>query len=259
MSLTGRSVKALYPLALAEGEGVGTAYEYVAKGWVLQRWWQDRPLPRTLLVAGLPEKYGTGLDWLWLAHAWGAHPFVADERPAALARLADSLKAAQAAGFLTGLDVTILRVASLVTLPTTNQPIDLAASSEVMQRLSPDERRAHIANLTGLAQTVALFAPNGDNPAHTTISGLQGITLAEWRALLQNGPAGQSWRTGYVDLPPFPPGVTRNAAQRVQAGQGRLEALAMWGLSQYARLEVWLPQALTQRYAHIVYGLYRRQ
>ena len=33
-----RSIKSLYPLALAEGEGVGTAYEYFAKRLILGRW-----------------------------------------------------------------------------------------------------------------------------------------------------------------------------------------------------------------------------
>lgn len=258
MSFGERSVKALYPLALAEGEGVGTAYEYVAKGWVLQRWWQDRPRPRSLLVAGLPEKYGAGLDWLWLAYAWGIRPIIIDERPAALAHLQDSLKAAQSVGLLAGLDIIILRVASLATIPDTITPIDLAASSEVVQRLTPDERSTYVNQLAGLAEAVALFAPNGDNPAHTTISGLSGITLTEWRALLDNRLAGESWRTGYVDRPPFPPGVTRSAAQRAQASQGRLEGAAMWGLSQYARLETRLPQALMRRHAHILYGLSRR-
>ena len=32
------SIKTLYPLALAEGEGVGTAYEYFTKRLHLVRW-----------------------------------------------------------------------------------------------------------------------------------------------------------------------------------------------------------------------------
>lgn len=33
-----RSIKSLYALALAEGEGVGTAYEYFAKRLAMSRW-----------------------------------------------------------------------------------------------------------------------------------------------------------------------------------------------------------------------------
>jgi hypothetical protein len=62
-------------------------------------------------------------------------------------------------------------------------------------------------------------------------------------------------RAGYIDMPPFPPGITRSDDQREQATSGRLEAFAMWGLQQYARGERLLPRALRQRQSHIVYAL----
>ncbi len=38
------SIKTLYSLALAEGEGVGTAYEYFAKRLILASWLNGKPL-----------------------------------------------------------------------------------------------------------------------------------------------------------------------------------------------------------------------
>ena len=54
---TNATVKSLYPLALAEGEGVGTAYEYLAKRLTLSRWLgaaAGRPVSTPYLTAGHP-------------------------------------------------------------------------------------------------------------------------------------------------------------------------------------------------------------
>src|SRR5580700_9365502 len=59
-----RSIKALYPFALAEGEGVGTAYEYVAKRRVMKPLFERVSAGSRVLIAGLPEKYGTSLDFV---------------------------------------------------------------------------------------------------------------------------------------------------------------------------------------------------
>ena len=100
-----------------------------------------------------------------------------------------------------------------------------------------------------LSPAVALFAPNGENPAHTNLSGLAGLSLQQLRALI-----GDSGRTGYIDMPPFPPGMTRSDEQREQATSGRFEAAAMWGLGLFARAERFLPAVLRRRQSHIVYA-----
>jgi hypothetical protein len=96
------SIKSLYALALAEGEGVGTAYEYYAKRLALGRWLKQVGRPVRMLVAGLPQKYGSSLDFLLLAEELGVAVTVVDERPFALDKLQSSLEAARAAGWLAG-------------------------------------------------------------------------------------------------------------------------------------------------------------
>jgi hypothetical protein len=86
--------------------------------------------------------------------------------------------------------------------------------------------------------------------AHTNISGLAGVTLTEMQALV-----GSEAKTGYIDMPPFPPGITRTEDQREQATSGTFEAIAMWGLGYYARLEHFLPTAVRRSQSHIVYAL----
>jgi hypothetical protein len=248
------SIKSLYVLALAEGEGVGTAYEYFAKRLVLRRWLADQKRPSRILIAGLPEKYGSSLDFLQLVQELGAEVTVVDERPLALEKLHHSLAAAQKVGWLTAVAPQTIAVDTMTDLSTAVGPFDLVISSEVMQRLSPDERVGYIEQVVGMGTAVALFAPNSHNAAHTNISGLSGITLSELNTYKPtNQPA--NWQTGYIDMPPFPPGITRSDDQREQATSGRMEALAMWGLGYYARAERFLPQSIRRSQSHIVYAL----
>ncbi|WP_420631961.1 hypothetical protein [Candidatus Leptofilum sp.] len=244
------SIKSLYVPALAEGEGVGTAYEYFAKRLVLARWLKNQPKPAHLLIAGLPEKYGSSLDFLLLAEELGAAVTIVDERPSALQKLQKSLVAAQKEGWLMAASPKLIPVHHLADLGEIAPEFDLCLGSEGLQRLDASDRPAYMRHVRRLASRAALFAPNGDNVAHTNISGLAGITLAEMQQL-----ARQNAQTGYIDMPPFPPGITRSDEQREQATSGRFEAIAMWGLGFYARLEHFLLTAVRRSQSHIVYAL----
>lgn len=250
-----RSIKSLYPLALAEGEGIGTAYEYFAKRLTLARWLGKVIRPRSVLIAGLPEKYGSSLDFLLLAQEMSATKVVVvDDRLQALEKMQQSLAEAHAVGELSHVQPPrCLQVAEMVRLQELTDVFDLCLCSEVIQRLGAATRPAYVERLGRLAQAVALFAPNGNNPSHTTLSGLSGIGLSELRALVER--AGSIVYAGYVDMPPFPPGLTRSAEQRKQAAAGRLEGLAMRGLHHYARLESYFPSWWRRSHSHIVYAL----
>jgi hypothetical protein len=257
------SVRKLYPLALAEGEGVGTAYEYRAKRLVLARWLGLAPSLKRILIAGLPEKYGASLDFALMAAEFQAHLTVADDRPAALDKFSDSLATLQAQGIASDLVWEPLLVPDLASLPATAGEYDLALSSEVLQRLDEPARGPYVSGLQRLASRVALFCPNAENPAHTDLSGLAGLTKEEACGLVgdlpedgrADGPADGGVQTGLVDMPPFPPGITRSDEQREQASSGRAEALAMSGLDAYARLEQYVPGRIRRQKCHIVYVL----
>lgn len=250
--LTPLSIKSLYVPALAEGEGVGTAYEYFAKRLVLSPWLARlSPKPRTMLIAGLPEKYGSSLDFVLLAAELGTAVTLIDDRPAALEKAQPGLAAAQAQGWLPNFDgATYQLVPDLTALDFGSQHFDIAISSEVLQRLPQNGRFAYIHALHSHATAVALFAPNADNPAHTNLSGLSGLRLDELQALVA-----ANAQTGYIDMPPFPPGLVRTDDQREQATSGAAEGIAMVGLGYYARLEHWLPTAVRRQQSHIVYAL----
>jgi hypothetical protein len=256
--LVTHSISTLYTLALAEGEGVGTAYEYFAKRLVLGRWlgaWR----PRHILVAGLPEKYGASLDFLLLAADLGAAVTVVDDRQSALARANQARQRVTAAHMLKLGEPEYRFVSELSNFTSGVERWDLLLSSEVVQRLAAGERQRYGRAAAMAAERVALFMPNGDNPAHTGLSGLDGLSLAALGGLVGDLRRADGtmwhWQSGYVDAPPFPPGMVRTESQRQQATTGAAERLAMWGLGYYARLERFFPSALPRRHAHIVYAL----
>jgi hypothetical protein len=249
--LAALSIKSLYALALAEGEGVGTAYEYYVKRRLLAGWLSRVPKPQRILVAGLPEKYGASMDFLQLATDLRASVTVVDDRPTALERLRSGIDSLADTAWFKDLAWDSLEVASISKLAELDTRFDLGLSSEVLQRLAPDVRLRYIARLRELASHIALFAPNAENPAHTELSGLSGLNGAAINALVGHRPA----HTGYIDMPPFPPGIVRSAAQRDQASKGRVEAFAMQGLACYARLERLFPVSVRKRRAHIVFAL----
>jgi hypothetical protein len=253
--LRSRSIKSLYQLALAEGEGIGTAYEYFAKRLILRGWLAKcAPAPR-VLIAGLPEKYGSSLDFLLIAQELGAvEIIVVDERAKALEKNRKNLAAAQAGGNLVKVEPQFLTLSDFGDLEGLRDSFDVCLSSEVLQRVDPTMRERYLSHLKRLSRSSALFVPNGDNPAHTNISGLKGLRLSELQCLLQNG--GPVANLGYIDMPPFPPGITRSAEQRQHASSGNFEGLAMRGLSYYARLENSFPSFWRRDHSHIVYALY---
>jgi hypothetical protein len=241
------SIKNLYAYALAEGEGVGTAYEYAAKARILQ------PMVARLealghkarfLVAGLPEKYGTSLDFAVLANRTGAELVVVDERSSAIDRARAAVGAARASGLLRELRVSYA-ITELTQLGG-HGGHDAVLSSEVLQRVPAALRSIFAGTLRAAAPMGAVFVPNSENASHLAISGLGGLSWAELGRDFQDG------HLAYVDMPPFPPGISRSPEQREKASSGRAEAIAMGALDAYCAGERFVPNVVKRRYAHIV-------
>lgn len=253
------SIKDLYPIALAEGEGMGTAYEYFAKRLILNRWLAGRPRPQSILIAGLPERYGVSLDFCLLATELGARLTVIDNRPQALAHLEAAVATIATNNRVPSIQLPQdLVLVDMLAMESLAGRYDLILSSEVLQRLSPVARTTYTCRLLGMADSVALFTPNADNDAHTSISGLSGLQLTELQSVIDSCMSKKLGRQiadiGYIDMPPFPPGITRSAEQRQHASTGWFEATAMWGLSMVARLERAFPQGIRQNRSHIIYA-----
>lgn len=250
-----QTIKDLYVLALAEGEGVGTAYEYYAKRLTLLPWLAGGVQPESILIAGLPEKYGSSLDFLLLGAEMGCRITVIDDRQSALTKLTRALKELQEIHYSPELQASLYQTGDIGRLTELSGQFDLILSSEVLQRLDPGQRASYVKRLRELSPRVALFAPNVDNEAHVGLSGLGGVQLSELDNLINQG-SGAENKSNFIDMPPFPPGITRTSTQREEATTGKGEAFAMWGLGVYAHLERFVPAAIRRKWAHIVFGLY---
>ncbi len=241
------SIKSLYPYALAEGEGVGTAYEYFVKRRLMRGLLERTPLGGTVLVAGLPEKYGTSFDFVLAALERNARVLVVDERSTAIDRARGALEHLLRSEKPPAIEYRVLsRVTDVETLP----EHDLVLSCEVLQRLTAAERGVYARAIRACAPRGIVFVPNGENESHTKISGLAGLTKSE----LVEAMGHDGVNAGFTDMPPFPPGITRSADQRTRASTGLAETVAMWGLQAYALAEPHAPNALKRRVAHIVYA-----
>jgi len=169
------SMEEFYELALSEGEGLGTAYEYYVKQRILRKLLRFRP--RTALIYGLPEKYGYSLDLVKFCNDNDIRCSVYEKGP----KLERLLRLCKMHDFM---------------LPEIVKKLgfyDILLSSEVLQRKAiPIHKHANDA---------VIFVPNGLNKMHTS---LRGLSEYEMRKTFPGS------EVSFIDMPPFPPGGKLN-------------------------------------------------
>jgi hypothetical protein len=176
---------------------------------------------------------------------------VVDEREEALLRFRQALQRARLSPQLTLRQVALGQIAAL-----REPPFDLALSCEVVQRLDETARRGFVGDLARVARRIALFAPNAGNRAHATRSHLASLSLDDISSLMTL--AGLTLEdAGFVDMPPFPPGLTLSQAKREHVKQARWQGPALAALQLFCRAEGSLPRAAKRPFAHIVYAVGR--
>ena len=242
----------LYDLAIKQREGLGTAYEYRVKLELLHRMVtkMDRQ-PKSVLIAGLPEKYGYGMDLVLFSQDLQAELTVLDERRDCLTHFDDLCQK---------LEITMdnhfqsLEILDWDNIPT-NGCHDLVVSCEVLQRLNKAQQISYIRSLSQHGRIVAFFAPNAANKAHAKISGLEAIYLQELEALFDDNDL-KLLDSGYIDAPPFPPGIKINHDENTQQHtNGLLGKTAMVVLDGWTRIERMLPNPIIKRVSHIIYAI----
>jgi hypothetical protein len=256
MSEPRHSIKSYYRLSLTEGEGVGTAYEYYAKARKLRRLMEIVGTPKRILIAGLPEKFGLSMDFFLLGHDTQAEILVVDERRERILKAQEVMADLASRGILSVGRTRFSTVTDLGELDG-NQlgggTFDLALSCEVLQRLG-SARDRYISRLWDTSRNIAVFVPNGGNSAHAEHSGLRGLCAEELlRACRQERRDARIHDFGLLDMPPFPPGVSRSQDKREEAAESLLEGLLMRALEGYCCVEGFWPVAVRARLAHIAY------
>jgi len=256
------NIKSLYAINLAEGEGLGTAYEYYAKLRKLKKFINSIEKPKKILIAGLPEKYGLSMDFFLLGQILQAETVVIDDRVDALERARKTLWTLKSKMIFNDTEILLLKANKLAEF-NKDRPIegkfDLALSSEVLQRLD-GAQGTYISNLIKASKNFALFVPNKGNESHADLSGLKGIYLWELLKRCQEGHSRVSiYDFGYVDIPPFPPGIRRPQAKREQAAESRFETFLMKGLEIFNLCEDMLPKFIKEKKAHMIYVMAKNQ
>jgi hypothetical protein len=254
---TSKSIKSLYAINLIEGEGVGTAYEYYSKLRKLRKFINSIGSPRRILIAGLPEKYGLSMDFFLLGQMLQAETVVIDERANALERARSALSILRNKKLLGDVNTVLLKSDQIENFNNEglfDGEFDLALSSEVLQRLDTARRHTFISNLKFTAKNFAIFVPNSGNESHANLSGLNSISLRELLKYIGNEHSDSGiYDYGYIDMPPFPPGLSRSQDKREQAAESRLESSLMKGLEIYSLCENLIPKFIKEKIAHIVY------
>jgi hypothetical protein len=210
----------LYDLAKTEGEGLGTAYEYKVKLALIEKGLAGKEI-RSVLIYGLPKKYGSSMDFFYLAKQkrWKTFVVLDKEEEKRLASLQ-------------GKDLPIRKSITITDSP---PAVDLLLSCEVVQDL--DDRR-HFLSCLDNAKDAFIFAPNAHNANHRSFSGLNGLDTEEMRWLFPE------FKIGFCDIPPFPPGSKNKGLVP--------ERLILSILKHYARFEHLAP--MKKELAHIIYA-----
>jgi hypothetical protein len=251
-----KNIQSWYAINLVEGEGAGTAYEYYVKIKKLNKFINTIGKPKRILIAGLPEKYGLSMDFIWLGGILNAETVIIDDRSETLERAGRVLSMLKSEKFVDETKISFIktdRIWEFNSIDVIKGEFDLALSSEVLQRLD-GTRETYISNLKNVAKYFSIFVPNRGNESHANLSGLKSLYLEE---LLQHcrgeNPEATLYDYGYIDMPPFPPGLSRSQDKRDQAAKSRIEAFLMKGLEIYSLCENIIPKFIKKKVAHIAY------
>jgi hypothetical protein len=253
-----KNIQSWYAINLIEGEGVGTSYEYYAKLRKLRRFINSIGKPKRILIAGLPEKYGLSMDFFWLGGVLNAETVVIDDRSEALERVGKVLSMLKSEKLLDETKVSFIKTDPISEFNSPDLRFDLALSSEVLQRLDKS-KKTYISNLIKVAKNFAIFAPNRGNESHANLSGLKSVWLEELLRHCQEHSETQIYDYGYIDMPPFPPGLSRSQEKRDQAANSRIEIFLMKCLEIYNACEDITPKFIKEKIAHITYIMVKNQ
>lgn len=251
-----KNIQAWYAINLIEGEGVGTAYEYYSKLRKLRKFLYSIGIPKRILIAGLPEKYGLSMDFFWLGGCLNAETVVIDDRTEVLERVGKVLSILEAEKLIDKTNFSLIKADQISEFNHSGvfkKKFDLALSSEVLQR-ADTAKTTYISNLMKVAKNFVVFVPNQENESHANLSGLKSVHLGELlKYCRQINSSAYLYDYGYIDMPPFPPGLSRSPEKREKASKSRFEIFLMNSLQLYSLCEDIIPNFIKKKIAHIIY------
>lgn len=215
----------LYTFALEEGEGLGTAYEYFVKLRLLNRLLKHKKI-KDVLIYGLPERYGYSLDFFYFCFINNFNLSLFEKNQKKNINLKKILLK--------------LKNKKIKIIKKIDKKYDLILSCEVLQSLKKNDLKKFVLDIQKYSKYAIIFVPNKNNKNHRKISGLDGFTLEELSSLFKN-----INKSGYIDMPPFPPGIKTKKKIAISADI----------LKPFAYLEEFVPSGIKKKNAHIAYVL----
>ncbi|OGF44858.1 MAG: hypothetical protein A2452_01480 [Candidatus Firestonebacteria bacterium RIFOXYC2_FULL_39_67] len=240
-------MKKFYEVALLEGEGLGTAYEYYMKRRLLIKLFRKEGHLNSFCVFGLPEKYGTSMDFCLLAgEVKASRVTILDERR----EVVNKCTAA----------VTKLRENKLLpdSLPHVKEGLDLKdekydfiTNCDVFQRFSEEEALKMIESAAENSKLSVFFLPNGFNVSHVPSPGRKAVNPVEFVKKLSSKLAIIGW--GYIDMPPFPSGSKISEEKKKAVKSGVFNFAVFVVLKLWAIFEILTPSFIRKKYSHAFY------
>jgi len=240
-------MKKFYEVALLEGEGLGTAYEYYMKRRLLVKLLKEEGKLDSFCVFGLPEKYGTSMDFCLLAgEVKAARVTVLDERQEAVNKctaVASKLKENKL------LPEALLHVKSGLAL--NDEKYDFITNCDVFQRFSEEEALKMIAEAAVKSKISVFFLPNGFNVSHIPSPGRKAINPVEFVKKIPQKAEVIRW--GYIDMPPFPSGSKISEEKKKAVKSGLFNFAVFIILKLWSLVEMLTPSFIRKRYSHAFY------
>lgn len=248
-----KNIDLFYALALKEGQGLGTAYEYLVKSHLIGGFFEKIPNPKEILIAGLPEKYGYGLDLLLYADSYGCNIDIIDERDEAVENLNYILEDLKGSRVITADNIRIKKVKCYEEAEF-DKYYDLGFSSAVLQRFNEGSRLNYLEILKKKVKYLVLFVPNKGNKSHQRLTCLNSFYIDDLVRYTKRPDTDRLiLDSGVIDLPPFPPGIKASAkAGKLMKNRAMMRILGRF-LSAWAGIEPLFPKAIKNKFAHIAY------
>jgi hypothetical protein len=243
----------LYALAEWEKEGIGTAYEYLSKSFIVDKIFRIIGKPLDVLIAGLPEKYGYSLDFLLLANNGKCNIDVIDEREDVLREFNHILSGIEKSIFSITKNINSKKVYGLTHLNLTKD-YGLVLSPAVLQRIDEESRSEYLYQLSRKTKYAILFVPNKSNQFHKICTHLGSLNIDDLPQYFQKLKLNINiLESGFIDLPPFPPGVKIHSGLKKFIKNRSIIKIVMRFLNIWLKLELFLPNFIRRRFSHMVY------
>lgn len=221
------NIKSFYEIALLEGEGLGTAYEYFQKQRILDNNLKSRLKDKKIkkvLIYGLPKRYGYSLDFFMYCKKIKADVYLYENRKEKINKLFKYLKR--------------LNLSKPKIIQKLDTKYDLILSCEVLQNITKEKRIKILSEFKKISKDTFIFVPNKHNQSHNKISRLKSLDKKDFMFIKEK-------KEGFIDMPPFPPGIKRKKKVKSK--------LFINILQLYTYLEKYFPKFIKKRFSHIFY------